>query len=61
MFDYRGGVVGAVAPRAVPTTGQLYEERYAGVANQYAVTEIFAFLASLPVMFAVEGKQVWTG
>jgi len=36
------------------------KERYAGVANQYAVTEIMAFLVSLPVMFAVEGGKFGT-
>ncbi|KAL3930828.1 MAG: hypothetical protein SGPRY_001371 [Prymnesium sp.] len=33
------------------------KERYGGVANQFAVTEILAFLISVPVMFAVEGSQ----
>merc|ERR1719203_1175184 len=31
--------------------------RYSGVANQFAVTEILAFLISLPVMYAVEGSK----
>merc|ERR1712060_605981 len=31
--------------------------RYAGVANQFAVTEILAFLISVPVMIAVEGGK----
>jgi len=31
--------------------------RYGGVGNQYAVTEIIAFLVSLPVMYAVEGEK----
>jgi len=31
------------------------KSRYGGVGNQYAVTEILAFLISLPVMFATEG------
>jgi solute carrier family 35 protein E1 len=31
--------------------------RYGGVGNQYAVTEILAFLFSLPVMFASEGAK----
>lgn len=31
--------------------------RYGGVGNQYAVTEILAFLISLPVMFATEGSM----
>merc|ERR1712060_953533 len=33
------------------------KEAYAGVANQFAVTEILAFLISLPVMFATEGAK----
>merc|ERR1711924_287949 len=33
------------------------KERYGGVGNQYAVTEIIAFLVSLPVMFATEGAM----
>ena len=33
------------------------KDRYAGVANQFATTEILAFLISLPVMFLVEGFQ----
>lgn len=33
------------------------KERYAGVANQFAVTEVLAFFVSLPVMFAVEGAK----
>jgi len=31
--------------------------RYGGVGNQYAVTEILAFLISLPVMFLTEGSK----
>merc|ERR1712203_1299266 len=31
------------------------KDRYAGVANQFAVTEILAFLVSVPVMLLVEG------
>ncbi|KAH8052467.1 hypothetical protein JL720_14945 [Aureococcus anophagefferens] len=31
--------------------------RYGGVGNQYAVTEILAFLISLPVMFYTEGDM----
>ena len=31
--------------------------RYGGVGNQYAVTEILAFLASLPVMWYTEGDK----
>ena len=34
------------------------KDRYAGVANQFAVTEVLAFLISLPVMFATEGAKV---
>lgn len=33
------------------------KDRYAGVANQFAVTEILAFVVSLPVMFATEGAK----
>jgi solute carrier family 35 protein E1 len=33
------------------------KERYAGVANQFAVTEILAFLVSVPVMIATEGAK----
>ena len=33
------------------------KSRYGGVGNQYAVTEILAFLISLPVMFYVEGDM----
>lgn len=33
------------------------KDRYAGVANQFAVTEILAFLISLPVMIATEGPK----
>ena len=33
------------------------KERFAGVANQFAVTEVLAFLISLPVMFATEGAK----
>merc|ERR1712066_511580 len=33
------------------------KDRYAGVANQFAVTEILAFLVSLPVMFLTEGGK----
>lgn len=33
------------------------KERMGGVANQFAVTEILAFLISVPVMIAVEGDQ----
>jgi solute carrier family 35 protein E1 len=31
--------------------------RFGGIGNQFAVTEIIAFLCSLPVMFATEGKN----
>jgi len=34
------------------------KKRYGGVGNQYAVTEIIAFLVSLPVMYAVEGDKL---
>lgn len=34
------------------------KDRFAGVANQFAVTEVLAFLVSLPVMFAVEGDKL---
>ena len=33
------------------------KKRYGGVGNQYAVTEILAFLISLPVMFLTEGAK----
>ena len=33
------------------------KKRYGGVGNQYAVTEILAFLISLPVMFLTEGSK----
>ena len=33
------------------------KKRYGGVGNQYAVTEILAFLISLPVMFLTEGGK----
>jgi solute carrier family 35 protein E1 len=33
------------------------KKRFDGVANQFAVTEVLAFLVSLPVMFATEGAQ----
>ena len=33
------------------------KKRYGGVGNQYAVTEILAFLISLPVMFLTEGAS----
>uniref|UniRef100_A0A7S3B470 Sugar phosphate transporter domain-containing protein n=1 Tax=Haptolina ericina TaxID=156174 RepID=A0A7S3B470_9EUKA len=33
------------------------KDRYAGVANQFAVTEVLAFVISVPVMIAVEGAQ----
>ena len=33
------------------------KERYGGVANQFAVTEVLAFFVSLPVMFATEGAK----
>lgn len=33
------------------------KSRYGGVGNQYAVTEILAFVISLPVMFATEGAM----
>jgi len=33
------------------------KDRYAGVANQFAVTEVLAFLISVPVMIAVEGAK----
>ena len=33
------------------------KERFAGIANQFAVTEVLAFLISLPVMFATEGAK----
>mmetsp|Transcript_38039 Transcript_38039/g.92456 ORF Transcript_38039/g.92456 Transcript_38039/m.92456 type:complete len:370 (+) Transcript_38039:22-1131(+) len=39
------------------------KERYAGVANQFAVTEVLAFLISVPVMIATEGAKwdvFWT-
>merc|ERR1712205_73871 len=31
------------------------KKRMGGVANQFAITEVLAFLISLPVMFATEG------
>ncbi|KAJ1640959.1 hypothetical protein T492DRAFT_851532 [Pavlovales sp. CCMP2436] len=34
------------------------KDRFAGVGNQFAVTEILSFLVSLPVMIYVEGAQV---
>ncbi len=33
------------------------KDRYGGVANQFAVTEVLAFAISLPVMFATEGAK----
>lgn len=33
------------------------KDRFAGVANQFAVTEVLAFLISLPVMFLTEGAK----
>merc|ERR1719409_1708228 len=33
------------------------KDRFAGVANQFAVTEVLAFLISVPVMIAVEGAK----
>jgi solute carrier family 35 protein E1 len=36
------------------------KDRYGGVANQFATTEILAFLISLPVMFLTEGFQFGT-
>jgi len=33
------------------------KDRMGGVANQFAVTEVLAFLISLPVMFATEGAK----
>ena len=33
------------------------KKRYGGVGNQYAVTEILAFLISLPVMFLTDGAK----
>merc|ERR1712196_612577 len=38
-------------------TGPGIKKRYGGVGNQYAVTEILAFLISLPVMFLTEGAK----
>eukprot|EP00633_Aureoumbra_lagunensis_P003898 CAMPEP_0197317294 /NCGR_PEP_ID=MMETSP0891-20130614/46335_1 /TAXON_ID=44058 ORGANISM="Aureoumbra lagunensis, Strain CCMP1510" /NCGR_SAMPLE_ID=MMETSP0891 /ASSEMBLY_ACC=CAM_ASM_000534 /LENGTH=380 /DNA_ID=CAMNT_0042807213 /DNA_START=102 /DNA_END=1244 /DNA_ORIENTATION=- len=38
-------------------TDKAIKERYKGVGNQYAVTEILAFLISLPVMLATEGNM----
>ena len=34
------------------------KDRFAGVGNQFAVTEILAFLVSLPVMFYTEGDKL---
>ena len=34
------------------------KDRYETVANQFAVTEVLAFLVSLPVMFATEGAKM---
>ena len=33
------------------------KKRFAGVANQFAVTEVMAFIVSVPVMMATEGAQ----
>merc|ERR1719443_137275 len=33
------------------------KDRFAGVANQFAVTEVLAFLISVPVMIATEGAK----
>jgi solute carrier family 35 protein E1 len=33
------------------------KDRFAGIANQFAVTEILAFVVSLPIMFATEGAK----
>ena len=33
------------------------KDRYGGIANQFAVTEILAFAISLPVMFYTEGAK----
>jgi len=33
------------------------KERYGGIGNQFAVTEVLAFLVSLPVMFFTEGAK----
>merc|ERR1711865_246369 len=33
------------------------KDRMGGVANQFALTEVLAFLISVPVMFMVEGAQ----
>jgi solute carrier family 35 protein E1 len=38
-------------------TDKEIKSRYGGVGNQFAVTEILAFLWSLPVMFATEGAM----
>merc|ERR1711968_42280 len=38
-------------------TDPAIKKRYGGVGNQYAVTEILAFLISLPVMFLTEGAK----
>ncbi|KAH8056075.1 hypothetical protein JL722_7906 [Aureococcus anophagefferens] len=63
-------IVGGVASACWPTlaafkgsenkklmTDKDIKARYGGVGNQYAVTEILAFLISLPVMFYTEGDM----
>merc|ERR1711981_481398 len=56
-FDMTALQFGLLANCFAAFKGSEIKKRYGGVGNQYAVTEILAFLISLPVMFLTEGAK----